>query len=323
MTRVLNANRGVLLQARLALCCTLFGPAALLAQQPASQEPAKAPGREPIYDTKADGEQQIAAVLATAKRDNKRVLLQFGANWCGWCHKLHHLFKTDEKIARTLQYEYELVLIDVDTVDGRKHNEAVDAKYGNPTQHGLPVLVVLDAEGKQLVTQETGALEEGDHHNPAAVLAFLEKHKPQPQVARDVLQAALARAASESKNVFVHFSAPWCGWCRKLDAYLQRTDVAAAFGAAFVPVKIDVDRMTGGKELDRQYRGSDEGGIPFFVILDGTGKKLADSNGPKGNVGFPAESFEIEHYMKVVRETAPKLTAAQLAVLEKGLKPGA
>jgi len=34
------------------------------------------------------------------------------------------------------------------------------------------VIVVLDAEGKALVTQDSGKLEEGDHHNPKKVLAF-------------------------------------------------------------------------------------------------------------------------------------------------------
>ena len=52
---------------------------------------------------------------------------------------------------------------------------------GKPTQHGLPVIVVLDADGKTLVTQDTGKLEEGDHHDPAKVLAFLNQWAPPKQ----------------------------------------------------------------------------------------------------------------------------------------------
>jgi hypothetical protein len=33
--------------------------------------------------------------------------------------------------------------------------------------------VVLDADGKPLVTQDTGALESGDHHDPTKVMTFL------------------------------------------------------------------------------------------------------------------------------------------------------
>jgi hypothetical protein len=60
----------------------------------------------------------------------------------------------------------------------KEHNKATDEKYGRPTDLGMPVFVVLDADGKQLTTQETGSLEEGDHHNPEKVMAFLEKWAP-------------------------------------------------------------------------------------------------------------------------------------------------
>jgi hypothetical protein len=68
-----------------------------------------------------------------------------------------------------------VVLIDVN----KGHNNEVDAKYGHPIQFGLPVIVILDAEGKQLTTKDSGELEEGDHHSPAKVMAFLKKWSPQ------------------------------------------------------------------------------------------------------------------------------------------------
>ena len=127
--------------------------------------------RPPIYDESADGAKQIADALAVAKKGNKRVLLQFGANWCGWCHKLHALFEKDAEIAATLKQSYVVVLVDVN----KGHNQAINKQYGNPTRFGLPVIVVLDAEGKVLTTKDSGELEEGDHHSPAKVLAFLKK----------------------------------------------------------------------------------------------------------------------------------------------------
>src|SRR5215471_11479703 len=69
--------------------------------------------RPNIYDESLDGMKQIANAVTTAKKENKRVLLQFGANWCGWCHKLHNLFQTDPQIAATLKAAYVVVLIDV------------------------------------------------------------------------------------------------------------------------------------------------------------------------------------------------------------------
>jgi thiol:disulfide interchange protein len=144
---------------------------ALAADQPKAVRPT-------IYDTKADGGKQIAEALTTAKREHKNVLLQFGANWCGWCHKLHNLFQSDKDIAAFLKANYVLVLVDVDKVDGKQHNADINERYGDPCRFGLPALVVLDADGKQLTTQDSGKLEEGDHHDPAKVLAFLKQSSP-------------------------------------------------------------------------------------------------------------------------------------------------
>ena len=62
------------------------------------------------------------------------------------------LFQSDEKIAARLKKSYVVVLMDVN----KDHNAAIDQQYSNPIQHGLPVIVILDAEGKALVTQDTG-----------------------------------------------------------------------------------------------------------------------------------------------------------------------
>lgn len=132
-------------------------------------------GKAPIiYDEKANGTQQIEKALAEAKRSNKNVMVQFGANWCGWCHKLHALCASDKTIAAELKKNYVIVLVDVN----EKHNADVVKRYDNPTRFGLPVIVVLDRSGKALTTQDTGKLEEGDHHDPAKVLTFVRQWSP-------------------------------------------------------------------------------------------------------------------------------------------------
>ena len=163
----------------LTLCLVLATTGCFIAR--ADDQPPK-PKRPPIYDTKADGAKQITEALALAKREHKHVLLQFGANWCGWCHKLHTLFKSDQDIATFLNANYVLVLVDVDKVDGQPHNADTNARYGNPSGLGLPALVVLDGDGKQLTTQDSGKLEEGDHHDPAKVMKFLKEWAPKKRV---------------------------------------------------------------------------------------------------------------------------------------------
>jgi len=133
---------------------------------------------EDIYDPKADANVLIADALSAAKENHQNVLLMFGANWCIWCHRLHHTLATDTEVAAALEKDFILVMVDVNTRNGTKRNADVNERYGNPIQHGLPVLVVLDETGKPLTTQETGSLEEGDGHSPAKILAFLRECAP-------------------------------------------------------------------------------------------------------------------------------------------------
>jgi len=130
--------------------------------------------RPRIYDETADGSQQIAAALRDAQKEGKRVLLVFGANWCIWCHRMNDLFSSDPAIAAKLKNGFVVREIDVN----QQHNLAVDAKYGNPTRLGLPVIVLLDGTGRALTTKNTADLEEGRGYDRARVLAFLAKWAP-------------------------------------------------------------------------------------------------------------------------------------------------
>src|SRR5882724_10462243 len=86
--------------------------------EPAEALPrAGAPSKEKIYDEGADAKAQIAAAVVRAGKNNRRVLVQWGANWCGWCHLLHETFASDKDIKKELNYEYDLVLVDVGRFD--------------------------------------------------------------------------------------------------------------------------------------------------------------------------------------------------------------
>lgn len=157
---------------RLALVA-LFGLVTFCAR--AAEYPQMGPD---IYSPTADASVDIAAALAQARTEGKHVLLAFGANWCIWCHRLDTLLADDPSLAAQLARDFVVVMVDVNSRGGTKRNAATNEKYGNPIQHGLPVLVVLDADDRILVTQETGTLEHGEAHAPAKVGAFLSRWTP-------------------------------------------------------------------------------------------------------------------------------------------------
>lgn len=131
-----------------------------------------------VYDAKADGAVLVSAALTRAQAEGKNVLLDFGANWCPWCHKLHHVFTNNAAVKAAIERNFVLVYIDVNKRSGPARNAAINERFGNPISHGLPVLVVTDATGKVLATQDTGELEEGNSHSPQKILAFLTRWTP-------------------------------------------------------------------------------------------------------------------------------------------------
>ena len=278
----------------------------------------KAP-RPAIYDETAEASTQVAAAIQRAKADRTRVLIQWGANWCGWCHLLHDHFASNPEVARKLLYEYEVVLVDV----GRMNkNLDLAAQYAADFKSsGIPYLTILDAEGNIVANQETGSLElpanpagtSKPGHDVAKVLKFLTQHQAPYVEAQSILQDGLQRARTEGKTILLHFGAPWCGWCRRLETWMARPEVNAVLERYFVLVKIDVDRTVGGGAMMEQYTKGAKTGIPWFAFLDGDSRVIATSESPKGNIGCPHAPQELEAFSTMLRLASPAMTADEIS----------
>jgi Protein of unknown function, DUF255 len=165
---------------------------------------------------------------------------------------------------------------------------------------------------------------------PAVCRADDAKDKPpaKAEPAADVLAAALAKAKSDGKAVFLAFGSPSCGWCKVLDRYHARPAVAAITGRHLVMAKVDIEENPGGDKMYAKYSPPGVQGVPTWVILSADGAVLADSfeevkGGEKKNVGFPAAPNELAHYEKVMRTALPKLSADDLATLMAELRDAA
>ena len=285
----------------------------------ATAQPEKA--RAPVYDEAADGAAQIAEAMAQAKKNHRRVLIQWGANWCGWCNKLADLTKSDQKIGKELNYEYDLIHIDVGQFD--KHMDLA-AKYGAELKdNGIPYLTILDGDGKVIANQETGALENPagstPAHNVEKVMAFLTSHQAECPSASSLLADGLARAKAEDKPVFLHFGAPWCIWCHRLEDFMTREDIAPIFEDNFVDLKIDTDRFPGGGEMLNDMRHSQRGGIPWFTILGADGKEIVSSSSSGDNIGYPGDAPSAKIFIGMLRKARPSLTDEQLEHIQTEL----
>jgi len=151
--------------------------------------------------------------------------------------------------------------------------------------------------------------------------------------ADSLLNGAQAQAASSQRAVFVIFHASWCGWCRRLDAFLEDPAIKPVIDKYFVKVYFTVQEHEGKQDLNTA--GGDEllaklggikQGLPFFAFLDSQGKMLVntirlDADGkPLGSIGHPYKPYEVDWFLVMLNKAAPAMTAGEKAAIEHYLR---
>ncbi len=134
---------------------------------------AHAQGRQ-IFPDNGDAKAQIRAALTEAKQDGKRVIVNFGGNWCGDCQVLDIYFH-DPSNMHLLNQNYVLVDVNVGHYD---QNLDLAQKFGIPLQKGVPALVILDPNGKVVYAQTHGEFEKMRRLESSDVTKFLMQWQP-------------------------------------------------------------------------------------------------------------------------------------------------
>jgi thioredoxin-related protein len=154
-----------------------------------------------------------------------------------------------------------------------------------------------------------------------------------PPTADAVVSSAVKSAMSGNKMVLIEFGASWCTWCRSFDAFVHAPEVRQIISDNYVIANLTVQEREDKKALENagaqdrmdQWGGA-KSGLPYYVFLNGAGRKIADSNAmPDGsNIGFPGTPQELQAFMSLLDKTAPRMSppgrAAILAYLNKVLK---
>ena len=130
-----------------------------------------------IYSDTADAHHDIAQALVTAQHEHKRVILDFGGNWCGDCQVLDIYLHQQPNLA-LLDSNFVLVHVDIGHYD---RNTDLAEKYQIPLKRGVPGLAVLDARGRLLYSQKNGEFEAMRKVDPESVTEFLNQWKPKPK----------------------------------------------------------------------------------------------------------------------------------------------
>lgn len=128
--------------------------------------------------------------------------------------------------------------------------------------------------------------------------------------------AAARESGDAAKPVVVTFSAPWCGWCRKMAATTFPDPQVAAIAEQYLWVKLDPDEAP---ELAARAKVQ---GLPHTILLDAEDRILGSQPGymtPGALVQFLAESLTTPQPL----DGLPESMLEQLAALDQSEDPAA
>ncbi|WP_419190037.1 thioredoxin family protein [Stieleria marina] len=124
------------------------------------------------YDESFDPTDDLAKTLVRAANENKRVILQIGGDWCGWCARITDYMSTNETIRSHIDNNFVVMKV---TFPGE---HAKDFLSAYPKCNAYPHFFVLDENGDFLHSQGTGELEKGKGYDQDVFMAFLTKWTP-------------------------------------------------------------------------------------------------------------------------------------------------
>jgi beta-lactamase regulating signal transducer with metallopeptidase domain len=201
-------------------------------------------------------------------------------------------------------------------------------------QHNLSVpgsndmsLAVLDGEG-HLVAQISGKNLFSKKKAADTLSAWLRANKPQLPDAKELLDAALAKARRQNKRVFLREHSPEAAtYCARLNRYVEKYKYLIE--KDYVCLKIDVrcpnatQVIQGIRDFDmKDFTSAGSYNLPWIVILDAAGRPVASGTSPRGNIGIPESAQETSYYAWMLRASAQRLTDEEISKLVAGLAEG-
>ncbi len=125
------------------------------------------------YGIDRDPAADLQATVDRAQEEGKRILIEVGGEWCGWCKLLDGFIHDHEAVSGKLEAGFLIMKVNYSS---ENRNEAFLGQY--PEIRGYPHIFVLEKDGTFLYSKNTVELEEGPSYNEQAILDFLDEWMP-------------------------------------------------------------------------------------------------------------------------------------------------
>jgi thiol-disulfide isomerase/thioredoxin len=150
--------------------------------------------------------------------------------------------------------------------------------------------------------------------------------------AQKIMGQAETTAKSGDKRILLDFGASWCGNCHLFEKFVADPKIHPILEKYFVMVTLitgehaaDTKHFNtpGGPEFEDSIGGKGIG-WPYIVILDASGKPIADSlrpvsKGGKENIGYPYARVEVDWFMQMLQKSVPALSEVDAATIHAWL----
>ena len=125
------------------------------------------------YDDKADAKADIDKAFAAAQTSGKRVLINYGGNWCSWCRGLEGVMLLPE-VKPFIDANFEVVHVSTGaTAQDMNSRPETYRPFGVEKIDGTPYLVI--AEPDRTVVHKGSEVTDEQHETPQAMVNWLSQ----------------------------------------------------------------------------------------------------------------------------------------------------
>ena len=121
-----------------------------------------------LFNSDLDSFQALKDARLIAQRYGRNILVELGADWCVWCHRLEKFIASHTELYLLRQQNY--VHVRVYSGDGETLSEICRHL---PSFDGIPHYFVFSPDGQLLHSQDTDSLEDGESYDYDKVWEFL------------------------------------------------------------------------------------------------------------------------------------------------------